>query len=268
MTDAVEALKREAKKISRVTTITHQQAQDVLAVQQGFSHWGALLKHLEAKASGSESTGGSEQGAGTMPEYGMKRLLRPLTDTSHTATRLNIATMLHDIGEPRLLLIAGGTSTGKSSMMRIILEEFRQDLKVRAIGDEVVSTRDDKPWVPRTIPDVKSFPIEPEFRMNANSMRLRIERLAVEATVDDADVILFDEVGTHNAGVILHLVETNAAKLIISTIHETNPSRAIAMFLDRAGARIEPGGIAVIQMSRTQYGERVIHSIVNCRSGD
>jgi type IV secretory pathway ATPase VirB11/archaellum biosynthesis ATPase len=268
MTDAVEALKREAKKISRATTITHQQAQDVLAVQQGFTHWGALLKGLEAKASGSGSLAGPEADAAVIPEYGMKRLLRPLTDTSHTATRLNIATMLHDIGEPRLLLIAGGTSTGKTSMMRIILEEFRHDLKVRSIGDEIVSPRDHKPWIPKTMPDVKSFPIDPEFRMNANSMRSRIEGLAAEATKDDADVILFDEVGNHNAAVILHLVETNAAKLIISTIHETNPSRAIAMFLDRAGARVEPGGIALIQMGRNQHGERVIESIIGCRTRD
>ena len=45
----IESIKRDAKRISRATTITHSQALDVLAVQNGFTHWGAWLTHIEAE---------------------------------------------------------------------------------------------------------------------------------------------------------------------------------------------------------------------------
>lgn len=45
--NTVESAKREAKRISRATSITHSQALDVLSVQAGHSHWGSYQKAIE-----------------------------------------------------------------------------------------------------------------------------------------------------------------------------------------------------------------------------
>lgn len=63
MTATIEEVKRQAKRIARATTVTHAQALDVLAVQNGFSHWSAYGRHLAAGLAPSfNSNAGSVQG--------------------------------------------------------------------------------------------------------------------------------------------------------------------------------------------------------------
>jgi uncharacterized protein YozE (UPF0346 family) len=46
----VERFRREAKKLSRDTSITHSEALDQIAAQQGFANWSLLAKHSTIKS--------------------------------------------------------------------------------------------------------------------------------------------------------------------------------------------------------------------------
>ena len=50
-TTQIERLKREAKKRSRATDLTHTQALDLVAVEHGFRNWSLLAKHSETTVS-------------------------------------------------------------------------------------------------------------------------------------------------------------------------------------------------------------------------
>lgn len=96
---SIESVKREAKRITRSTSITHSQALDVLAVQAGFSHWGAYQSHLERIS--------------TPPKIPFREV---------GTTRLGMA--LASLGHPdpvaagaRHLLVSGQTSSGKTTML-------------------------------------------------------------------------------------------------------------------------------------------------------
>ena len=52
----IEQLKRDAKKLVRATSLTHSEALDRLANQNGFTNWSLLAKHAGRSASASVSS--------------------------------------------------------------------------------------------------------------------------------------------------------------------------------------------------------------------
>jgi hypothetical protein len=44
----LERFRREAKKLSRESSITHSEALDRVAIRHGFKNWSLLVKHSEA----------------------------------------------------------------------------------------------------------------------------------------------------------------------------------------------------------------------------
>lgn len=45
----LERFRREAKKLSRESSITHSEALDRIAIRRGFTNWSLLVKHSEVQ---------------------------------------------------------------------------------------------------------------------------------------------------------------------------------------------------------------------------
>jgi len=238
MNDHIESMRREAKRISRATTITHSQALDVLAVQKGFTHWGSLKERLQSRSSPR-----IDETRGVLTPNG---LIEGLIGRSDRTT--------DGCGDARHLLISGSGATGKTTVLNRMLQEIPDGTTTWSLGTRgdvdgcVMANRTRHPN------DRDRDMSEAEYASGA--------RRAIDAR---AHVLVFDEVSTNNARVILDTVRSDDAPMVIAIIHAADPGYVHDVMRERTGgtAGIVPSdGFALMHMRRDPFTAcRVISDI-------
>lgn len=236
MSEEIETIRREAKRISRATTITHSQALDVLAVQKGFSHWGALKQNIEDRhAPLRRATDGT-----ISPGMLIDRLIRKAVPAG-AACR-----------DARHLILSGTSSTGQNTALNLMVRELPDDAVV---------------WLSGTTGDVDLHRIENRDDMAPERPHMNEKehlRVAMDATAARADVLVFDEISNVNAKVMLDVARTPGAPMILAIVHASDVEHMIDVVHERAGGRdrIMPDDrFAVMQLRRDVNGRRVITDI-------
>lgn len=236
MDDEIEAIRREAKRISRATTITHSQALDVLAVQKGFSHWGALKQNIEDRhAPLRRATDGT-----ISPAMLIDRLIRKAVPAG-AACR-----------DARHLIISGVVSTGKSTALNLMIREMPDDVVVWLSG---TTGRVDLDRIANRVDMAREG-----SDMNEKD-HLRTAEAAVKA---EADVLVFDEISNANAKVMLDVARTPGAPMILAVVHASDVDHVMDVVSERAGGRdriMPEDRFAVMQLKRSMNGGRIISDI-------
>lgn len=227
MTTTTEDMKRQAKRIARATTITHAQALDVLAVQNGYTHWGAMLKARTF-------------GAGQDAQGPVRVLLEPI----HSEP-------LPQIGGCRHLLISGGTASGKMTLVNRI---------VAGLGDRSVCIIQEDG---RIVAPVGAT----DRRLSRTDDPFGYPQTITEAIREDPDVLVIGEISTLNAGAVLEAMERCSGPMVISTVHASRVEEIDMTVRARASAwgapvRGLPKHVAIIQLEVQSTGRRAISSIV------
>ena len=234
----VESIKREAKGISRATSITHSQALDVLAVQAGFSHWGAYQKAVES--------------ALREEAEWVCRNIDPVLLLRNTFPSLSQAEP--GPGETRHLIISGSTSTGKTTLMSRIMDE---------VPAQVMKTvLEDHPDL--NIRNANRIKVETGSGSDMQPDAIHWEHAYDFARTLRAGIAIFAEVSSVNAGAIVKAMLQPHGPSIVTTIHASNPKDAAALIRERARVTgpISLHPILCVQVARDVDGNRRVKEMV------
>lgn len=242
MNTTIEDTKRQAKRIARATTVTHAQALDVLAVQNGYSHWQAYSKALSERPVASAPTSPSPLAA---PYVSMATGLAKVIETI-----LGIPTPA--IQGCRHLLLSGTAATGKTTFMNIMLATIGDTMRVVAVEE----TR--------------------ELRLRGGGTSLTISRTDSERndarTISEAlalrpDMLFVSEISTSNAVPLVEAMTLKEAPIIVTAIHAGNADHigdvlsSRAEYAGRPDVKL-PRGVAILQIERdAMTGSRRVTSI-------
>lgn len=233
----VESIKREAKGISRATSITHSQALDVLAVQAGFSHWGAYQNTIENEIKLRESAFRD----GTTPCALLSNVVKNWEWTNDL------------FPQTRHLIASGGAASGKTTIISRLAQsvppgimsimcEADQD-HVRGAGDIRTSTR------------------------HGTGPRGGYEEIDYAEALDEAvdlgaRIIVFGDVTALNAQTIIKAMQLPHAPTVLATMNASSVEHAKEKWAGIGDARMIPSGsIMLLHMSRAIDGNRRISDI-------
>jgi type IV secretory pathway ATPase VirB11/archaellum biosynthesis ATPase len=234
----IESIKRDAKRISRATTVTHSQALDVLAVQNGFTHWGAWLTRIET-----EIKKRSEAFAdGTTPSALMSRVVQNWDWSGHPM-----------LSGTRHLMASGAASTGKTTITSRLAQNGPEGVPAIMCGED----RDDV----RTTADLRKSTRRGTGRGGCYET-VDYEEALKEAVDLRAGIIVFGDVTDINADTVLKAMQLGHAPTVIATINASSVDHARGKWsaFEDAGM-IPPGSIMLIQMGRDIHGNRRITDI-------
>lgn len=233
-TVTIESVKREAKAISRATTISHSQALDVLAVQAGHSHWGSYQSSI------SESL--------RLAAERRERTISPMDLLSEIIGEYSY--LPPAVREARHMIISGGTSSGKTTLMMRLLQSVPERSPI-AVLENYPEMRNPAPG---------RATMMPLGLRAAHDEWVSAYRSAVE---DGAGTIVFGEVSTSNAGAVLEAIRTPHGPTILSCVHAVTPKEAARVMFDRTeGDAIRPeDGVMCVQMMRDMTGRRSITEV-------
>lgn len=235
----IESVKRDAKAIARATSVTHSQALDVLAVQAGYSHWGAyqtVLLECEAQE--------RARIARTVPPIDLIRALIP--DIAHLDPRIERA---------RHLIVSGGTSTGKTTLLRRLIDLVPAHAPI-ALLQEMGELVNPNP--------VQGLVVEDETLRRLGYEAYVLSREAAKR--NGAGVLVYDEISTRNAVDAFYAFQDPRGPTVLTTIHASSPDQARVVFGERIGSRsigaLYVPDVVCIQMRRDLQGKRVVSEIV------
>ena len=227
----VESVKREAKAISRATSISHSQALDVLAVQAGHSHWGsyqsAIVEDLRLAAERRDRT------------------ISPMDLLAEIIGRHDY--LPPSIREARHMVVSGGTSTGKTTLLNRLLGFVP--------ARSPIAVLEGYPEMPNPAPGrAAMMPLGPRA---GHEEWLSAYRAASAA---GAGTVVFGEISVLNGRAALEAIKTPHGPTILSCIHATSPSEAAEVMFDRSGGgEVQPeDGIMCVQMARDMTGRRSV----------
>lgn len=233
----IESVKREAKAITRATKVTHSQVLDVLSVQAGYSHWGAYQEALMQQ---------QKDEVERIPQT-----VRPID-----LMKMLIAEMPYvrpEVESARHLIITGGTSTGKTTVVNRLLEFVPRGVLVTALeeGREIMNPN-------------------PIGQLDENVREMRrthsgvYEHTRMLATSKGAGVIVYGEMGSHNTDEVVKAMRQTNGPMVMTTMHATDPSQVRAMISRYSYEGLylrDDDRIACMQMTRDNKGVRVISDI-------
>jgi type IV secretory pathway ATPase VirB11/archaellum biosynthesis ATPase len=235
-TITVESVKREAKAIARATTISHSQALSVLAVQAGHAHWASYQTAIVEARRLAE-----ERAERTIAPFDLLEAL--IGHSSRLPEHLRAA---------RHLLISGTTSTGKTTLMRRLMQDVPKRVPVAVIERHPTMAS------PNPVPGLSFDPASLSDRRPAGW-----EAAHRAAAAAGAGMIVYDEVSVTNARVILSAVRDPHCPTIMTTIHAKDPAEAALLLQQRSDGIVERDhGIMCVQMRRDLMGSRVITDMV------
>lgn len=223
MTITTEHVKRQAKRIARATTVTHAQALDVLAVQNGFSHWAAYSRHLHADT--------TMQAPSCTREDGMCVILEKMLGRS-----------IPDVKGCRHLVVSGVAGAGKTTFVNKMLSILAPDTSVVAVEDvcEVVL---------------------PPRGVSIGAIlgdRNHDEAWAIGKALRDAPDILVCTLRSNNIVPILDAMERRDGTMMIIMAHASDLigiGNLMARYAGHAG-RVEamlPAGVAGVQIEKNHF---------------
>ena len=234
----IESIKRDAKRISRATTITHSQALDVLAVQNGFTHWGAWLTYIEAEIR-RRSDAVSD---GTTPSALMSRVVQNWDWSGHPM-----------LSGTRHLIASGSASTGKTAITTRLAESGPEGVLTIMCGADRNHVRTSESLRPST---------RRGTGRGGSYDTIDYEEALEEAIDLRAGMIVFGDVTSINAGTVLKAMRLEHAPTIIATINASSIDHAKEKWSAHEDARMIPSGsIMLIQMNRDVHGSRRITDI-------
>lgn len=230
MTTTIEDMKRQAKRIARLTTVKHGQALDVLAVQRGYTHWGALAQDISSK----KATTGVPDDDGRNGHLEQTTLCDALEKTLGRA--------FPAIAGCRHLIVSGAEATGKTTLLSLMLDNVGANIRVAAIE----YTR--------------------EFRLPPNAVSLTFDRTAPDAmelerkAMDEAlsarpDLLVIGGMSFRNVAPIIETMARPDGPMVATIVHATDVRSAhevIGRRLKEAGRAdlTLPPGVGLIQMDR------------------
>lgn len=230
----IESVKREAKAISRATTISHSQALDVLAVQAGHSHWGsyqsAIAESVRLEAERLERT--------ISP---MELLAEVIGEHAYLAPAIR---------EARHMVISGGTSTGKTTLLSRLLQSVPERSPITVL-ESYPEMRNPSPGRATMIP------------IGLHARHEEWTSAHRRAMADGAGTVVFGEISISNGRAVLDAIRTPHGPTILSCIHATSPKEAARVMFERTeGEAIRPGdSVMCVQMTRDMTGRRCITEV-------
>lgn len=235
----IESVKRDAKAIARATSVTHSQALDVLAVQAGYSHWGAyqtMLLEEEAKE--------RVRIARTIPPIDLIRALIP--DMAYVDPRLE---------RTKHLLVCGGTATGKTTLLRRLIDLVPGHAPIALLQEsgELVNPN-----------PVEGLVVESETLRRGGYDAYVVSREAAKR--NGAGVLVYDEITIKSAVDVFYAIQDPKGPTVLTTLHASSPEEARVVFGQLIGSM--RGGslwlpdLACIQMRRDPQGRRVVSEVV------
>lgn len=230
----IESVKREAKAISRATTISHSQALDVLAVQAGYSHWGSYQSAIAENAKLA-----AERRERTISP--MELLSRIIGDHDHLAPAVR---------EARHMVISGGTSTGKTTLLSRLLQSAPERSPI-AVLESYPEMQNPAPGRATMMP----------IGLHAGHEEwTSAHRRAME---EGAGTVVFGEISTSNGRAVLDAIRMPHGPTILSCIHATSPKEAArVMFVRTKGEMIRPDdSVMCVQVTRDMTGRRCITDV-------
>jgi len=236
----IESVKREAKAITRATSVTHSQMLDVLSVQAGYTHWGAYQEALVQREKDE-----ADRIARTVRPIDLVKALIP--DMAYTPMFLERA---------RHIVVSGGTSTGKTTLVNKILTLVPKSVPIVVLDEhgELVN--------PNPIPDLT---IDMNTVRRTGCEGYEISRRA--AIRNDAGLLVYGEISTRNAVDVLKAMRDPEGPGILTCIHASNSDDANRVFSERLGngnAYLDlNGSVACIQMIRDPLGIRRISEVTH-----
>lgn len=243
MTNQIDTLKREAKKLSRATSITHMQALDVLAVQRGYGHWGAFADHLarlpdvQARAANEHKAAGPKA-SGTAPRELLEHVL---------------GMPLPHLEGCRHILVSGATSTGKTTLLNGVAAAIPSESRISAVEDgyELI------------LPDGSNIVTIPAIDAGGTGQDAVDRALSTRP-----DMLFVGEVTTPLAMPVLRTMAMPDGPTVATTIHASDARDAAVAFAQRV-AHTErgrlPGRVAVVHMERTAGGAMHVVEVLRSR---
>jgi len=235
----IESVKRDAKAIARATSVTHSQALDVLAVQAGYSHWGAYqVVLLEGEAQERARI------ARTIAPIDLVRALIP--DIAHLDPRLERA---------KHLIVSGGTATGKTTLLRRLIDLVPEHAPIALLQEsgELVNPN-----------PVQGLVVEDETLRRLGYEAYVLSREA--AKKNGAGVLVYDEITTRNGVDAFYAIQDPKGPTVLTTLHASSPQEARHVFADRIGSGLRGAlwlpDVICIQMRRDLQGKRVVSEVV------
>lgn len=238
MITTIEDVKRQAKRIARATTVSHAQALDVLAVQNGFSHWAAYSRHLELAPVAAGRIKNDDY-VSTAP--GMQGMLEAM-----------LRCPLPGLAGCRHLMPSGAASTGKTALVNRLMETLPGTMRVVAVDE-----RGDLKLPPggRMISVASGRPNPAEARAMSDALDMRPDLLVVHELTPD------------NVVAVLEAMTLEDGPIVICPVHSSSVEGVRMVVRHRADAAGRPdlslpADVAVMQLRRDMHpGGRVITHI-------
>lgn len=230
MTTTIEDVKRQAKRIARATTVSHAQALDVLAVQNGFSHWAAYSRHLEIAPL--PAAGRTKNGDYVSTASSMQGMLETM-----------LRCPLPGLAGCRHLMPSGVAGSGKTTLINRLLETLPGAMRIVAV-DERGDIR--LPPGGTTIGVPGGRPNPHEAKAISQALDLRPDMLIVHEMTPDNVVAVLEAMSLEGGPVVICPVHANGAEEVWITVQR----RA-----DAAGRPDLAMGddVAVVQMARDMH---------------
>lgn len=245
MNAQIENMKREAKKLSRATSITHMQALEVLAVQNGYRTWGNYAQYIEASTQGIPLPI-TNSAAPHAADYTPQKLLENA-----------FSRHLPHIAECRHLIISGPTSAGKTSLFNHIIKSIPATSKISAIEEtRELLLREDT-----------------HLELISRTDFIRQDELAfAKALAKSPDILLVGEISTSNVELLCDVMTMPDGPVVATTLHTRTGMDARQAFSDRIDYRSSnrsgymdrnaiPADIAMVQVAIDKDGTRHVSSI-------
>lgn len=231
MNEHHDELRREAKRISRATTISHMQALDVLAVQRGYSHWGALAKTVQSEPPVKEDPG--RRGRFNAKETLERTLGHPTTLDRNC----------------RHIIVIGGTTVGKTTFMNLVMGSLT--CATVAIVDHANEIHD--------APGARCV------RTSCTEDRMAGDRMLADALNSNVDVVVVSELDALNTTLALRAMADPEGPAIITSIHAYDIDDAhdvVRRKQEPHHSLAIPSGVALVPITRDANGKRRIDTVV------